>query len=521
MRWLERFSTNILGIADPTVLEKMPKDPSDIESIKTYITEAVMGQLTLIDSVAQPTQRQALKWSPKRSDHDQARRAGYPLPHKRKLQRDFIKIEQRKEKLAQLRAAGNIEALASYEEDCFNAIYASVMGFRPAKDDPEKKSVKDNHSLPDVATSRSHGCGGAMIKCAHWIKELGLRAVNTQTLESSLGTDGHLSFFAINARDEVHFFDPAMRVPYQKVPDNFFHEKDFTAQICAVEKGEIQGLQLHATDPTICYEQDFPVHVVVQNHDEGVVQTLLEWTVHDTSLSESELDEYLTAMVERKMPGRYISGRKLQMLFKNGEKEEARKLAQQIYDDNPNVIAALHLVGHYSFLLGELKDINMGLECLQQLVTKTLSTSKLLLAGIAKQIETTCQVGRYSSPVLLRFGLLGENFERCFDLLVVALHYIQFNKNKTVAADHVRSLVSFGADIFDLYTTMVTAFNKFMRARVISEEHDAAINESIGKATRTYARVKEQATLSISNIEADLKKDQPKSDAPEKQRHQE
>ena len=262
-------------------------DGGDNIHVVSFIRRVVEEGRGLLDKVLQPTQRDAAERLPGGRDIYMSKVVGYPLPTEPTLQRDFLRVDERKQRLEELRAAGDGDALAAYEKDCFQALFSASIAYKPPIS--ENPPRYDNDGFADMAQSGSRGCGGIALQAAHWIQELGLEAFITMALESSMGLEGHIAFLTRNAKGELHFFDPALRIPYTPIPENFYkNQAELPQRFKEISEGSDSSFFLAAENTFDAYKASAAPSAIVRNLENGIRMTHFIWTLSDYNVPVSE-----------------------------------------------------------------------------------------------------------------------------------------------------------------------------------------------------------------------------------------
>lgn len=442
-----------------------------------------------LNNIKQSTRAESLKYATSGSDNDEAEQAGYPLPTEKILQKDFLQIEKRKEKLQELREKGDKKEIALYEADCARAIYAAFMGFR--QPDSTQRKWQGNWSIPDIANTNVRDCGGAAIQSIHWFKELGIKTMMATVLESPFMVEGHVSMIVIDAEGTRHFFDPALRKPYSPIPEKYYIQENIDRLFEEVDNGKRKRFRLDVVDPQGAYIDVNAPHTIIHSVEEGLNYMLQYWSIFPQKNSDAKRAQIA---MNQKIAGNHqesdgvsqgILSQKIHQLANDDNAKEIIELTNMIVERFPDSMSALKYAG---LAYNEFGDVKGAIEVMRILMKKINQGFKYMNLAIKHLEKTVCVKGKNITRGLARHLEILSEIEMFLDLIVVLIWNL---KSKEGHWEIVKDIVQDMTDmIFKIYLEQTILLNQYTRERTGSSEWKET-ETSIGKVMIAYTRVQE------------------------------
>lgn len=461
---------------------------SDIRAVMKPVLEKALGVLNALD---QPTVAQCEERLPGGRDIKCAGVGGYPLPEVVMKQRDFLRIDERREELAKLRAVGDLEALAGYEADCFRAIFSALMGYKPMIFDLERRgAIADNKSIDDLLVTGSRGCGGMAIQAAFWLKQLGLNAFMQSALENASGAEGHISFLVKDSLGRLFFFDPAARVNYSPVPEGFYeNQEEIPEQMGTLERGEVRHLRVNVSDREKAYKVGVSLRTVLGNLDDGIMDTLLIWVLSGEDFSDEEkLEIFKIFEVEGDIDSVPLYARiiRMEIAKKLGKEGEVMNSVLTLLDANFSGLETLKFVQMHLVMNGQ---VEMGWQVFMVFssrIMEVISDSWPANYEVYKEIIHSGEAEGLYYRMRSMAGIL-DLFETYFQQFCFTAYYLKpFREQHMAYSDKMSGHLK---EMFDLYLKILGQLDRMLRTLKLSEKID--LTQKSGAIVLAYARAQE------------------------------
>lgn len=397
------------------------------------------------------------------------------LPEEPILQKDFLAIAERQERLAGLRANGDAQATAEYEHECLDAIFNAVsLGYKSLSGE----IPSDNRSIPELIEQNTRGCGGIFIQAAHWIQELGITAFGVRCNESIVGGEDHRTFIVRDAAGKYFLFDPALYIPLLPIPEDFFEQP--------LHLDETAVAMLDAKDESRAYREKIHPHMVVESIQRQIRSLLLEAvlkSIQPTSQKRllerwKEFDEESVSHGARNI--------EMSMLIHEGKLQEARQLALKLYGPNRNNPVTLRYLAEVFLSCDDIENFE---KVFVDLSRKLMAILEHLAESIEHRLQTDCAEGQRITPITLRKERQLETCMADLDLLALCAWYIREKvKDSTKRQLYLTLLDTVGAQIFEMSLSFLTLYRKFLYSRGAPKEEEDW-EKLCGKITALYIRL--------------------------------
>lgn len=438
--------------------------------------------LTALNNIQQLTEDEArTNLDGGEEEMEMAQDIGFPLPKEPMLMADFLHLEERKERLRRLREAGDIEAVAAYENECLRAILSTGIGYASLNG----QQPNDNRSIRELVESKKRACGGSCIQTSYWLGELGIEAFGFRCDETMVGGEGHRSFIVRDSKGDFFIFDPAMKIVPTPLPQGLFPDNldEFFGELAS---GQREGFKLSANDHARAYSEKVNPHVVMKRIDRQVRELLLNAVLQKLPAEERKR---LFAVLEKMEGNRGIPVEdmemKIQDLIADGNKDEARALAQETIANNPDAIITQRNLGEFLLNLG---DPVGATDALMLYCSKLIATYNSLDKAILVRLATDSAPGKRTTPVAFRREQQAETIAwhlQAIGLLYWTVMKLPESEGKT------KMLTIFsktGDHLYVLFLNMLMNYRRFLLSRGFLKE-DEAWTALCGKGTEQYVRL--------------------------------
>jgi hypothetical protein len=190
-------------------VESPPEDSIDINTIIRTARESVAR----IEGMRQPTRSEM---APYLVDlyTEQAAELGITFPEESVLQKNLLKVDERRQHLDSLRTEGTCKEIERYEAECLDALFICATAYIPFSEDIER--VNDNLNVTELLNDTHRGCFGLAIQIGYWLERLGFEFCWISYIEDCLGRPDHTAFL-IKTTNSIIVFDPSMRIGTIKI----------------------------------------------------------------------------------------------------------------------------------------------------------------------------------------------------------------------------------------------------------------------------------------------------------------
>lgn len=367
--------------------------------VRQWVDDVINGACGVIDQLPTRTAGDCATVEGGKETLDLASKVGFPIPCEPILQRDFLKLEERRARLAALRESGDAVSLAAYEQECLNALTVLGFGYKPA-------NPSDNTNIPELISTDKRGCGGIFISLSHWLGEFGLTAYACRVKEDFYGNEGHFTFIVRDAIGKFFLLDPSAHLCVTELTADLFDLEKFATHCREIDHGEESNFRLDAKNPALAYELPIHSQMVVGRIEDAKRDLLLDWTIEsmsDVAAQKAALDR-LHSLTGELFD---LDGFPLELALKRtnflkieGLLDEALRETGRMFDKNPDGLITLYNVALNFLILG---DVVQGLEKLHQYLERNKVVIKNLLKAILHRSKTDCARGEHVQPVLNRF----------------------------------------------------------------------------------------------------------------------
>jgi len=487
--WLDVFARDIAG--SDISLEGM-KDADLPDILRALIKDGIRK----IYDISQPTEAECDERLPKGRDKQCAADTGNPLPSTPMLQRDFLKIEERKVKLQELRESGNLSELAKYEVECFDAIFAGMMGYKPAMFDPARVNFPDNYSVDDVVQSSLRSCSGMAVQEAYWIKELGLNAFMARSLHNVFGGEGHITFFAVDAENNTYFFDPAARVCCVPVPEGFYgNQENMLPDLKRLQNGDIRRFRLKVNNNVEAYKMNIPPNVVVSTLDDGLIDIFAFWTMENDKVSDEEklkLSEQIDSPDDSDVLPLHIITERIAIFADLGDKEKAIQECKRALMVNPKGMSTLRYVSNALLDLGALEEGILYSVCYIDEALKVLNDFFNYMSYGAGFIE-----GKPGAIYILRMWVsVGAIVKNIFSQICLIFYYGM--EDGSLSKEMISSLNANGQRLFEIYLDQFSRLDGAIAVMGFRKEVPSVTMN--GEIFEAYCRMRSSANQLLSDV---------------------
>ncbi|MFH1284525.1 MAG: hypothetical protein ABIH78_02975 [Candidatus Peregrinibacteria bacterium] len=478
--WLGVFSSDVAGCKD---MYEWRGEGDLLNILRQIVNEGAAR----IAGISQPTQAECDERLPGGRDKYCAEAVGYPLPKGPVLQREFLELAERKAKLAELREEGDLQKIAEYETDCFNAIFSGSMGYRPAIFDEQKASLGDNDSIDDIVKSSSRGCGGMAVQAAYWMKELGLKAFMLRGLHNVFGGEGHVSFIAVDAKDDTYFFDPAMRLPCTKIPDDFYEAQEgLQLKLSSLSNGKMRRVRIEARDFRKAYEMCVSPHVVASTLDDGLIDIFAFWTMINKKLNPGQkllIPEQLDDPDDMDVVPLHMIHERIEIFVNMGEREKALQECRRALQINPKGMSTLRFVSAILIHLGATEE---GMSVIIDYLVSAADVFKNFWETISRDLKTI--ENRPGAVYVLRWwGSIGEIVSKMIEH--THLLFYSGKESGTLSKKTADGLFQTAKNLFEMYLYQFAVLDEMIT--VTGLENDIDLTRQNGEILSSYARLKQ------------------------------